>query len=177
MGLFVLRSDRALAEAMASSLIEVKEKICFCSVCCNLTDEDPCAICRNDRRSNGSVCIVETPGDQMALEESGVYEGRYHVLHGVLSPLDGVGPEDIRIDQFMVRMENEVITEVILATNPTTGGETTASFLTRLISDRYPRVRITRIALGVPMGGDLKFMDKMTLQHALKSRSSLSSAR
>ena len=170
MALFVLRSNRGLAEDLARSLVEVKEKIHFCSVCFNLTDEDPCALCRNEQRANGTICVVETPGDQMALEESGVYTGRYHILHGVLSPLDGIGPEDLKIHKLLGRLAREKIEEVILATNPTTGGETTASFISGLLSEKYPGVRISRIALGVPMGGDLKFMDSMTLQHALKSR-------
>jgi recombination protein RecR len=170
MALFVLRSNRGLAEDLARSLIEVKEKIRFCSVCFNLTDEDPCAVCQNEQRADGTLCVVETPGDQMALEESGVYRGRYHILHGVLSPLDGIGPEDLKIDRLLGRLEREKIEEIILATNPTTGGETTASFIAGLLSDKNPGVRISRIALGVPMGGDLKFMDTMTLQHALKSR-------
>ena len=170
MALFVLRSNRGLAEDLARSLVEVKEKIHFCSVCFNLTDEDPCALCRNEQRANGTVCVVETPGDQMALEESGVYTGRYHILHGVLSPLDGIGPEDLKIHKLLGRLAREKIEEVILATNPTTGGETTASFISGLLSEQNPEVRISRIALGVPMGGDLKFMDSMTLQHALKSR-------
>ncbi len=170
MALFVLRSNRDLAEDLARSLIEVKEKIHFCSVCFNLTDEDPCVICGNDQRANGTICVVETPGDQMALEESGVYRGRYHVLHGVLSPLDGIGPEDLRIGRLLARLEREKIEEIILATNPTTGGETTASYISGLLSEKHPGIRITRIALGVPMGGDLKFMDTMTLQHALKQR-------
>jgi recombination protein RecR len=170
MALFVLRSNRQLAEDLARSLIEVKEKIRFCSVCFNLTDEDPCAICRNDQRADGTICVVETPGDQMALEESGVYGGRYHILHGVLSPLDGIGPEDLKIDRLLGRLEREKIEEIILATNPTTGGETTASFISGLLSEKNPGIKISRIALGVPMGGDLKFTDTMTLQHALKSR-------
>ena len=170
MALFVLRSNRGLAEDLARSLVEVKEKIHFCSVCFNLTDEDPCALCRNEQRANGTICVVETPGDQMALEESGVYTGRYHILHGVLSPLDGIGPEDLKIHKLLGRLAREKIEEVILATNPTTGGETTASFISGLLSEQNPEVRISRIALGVPMGGDLKFMDSMTLQHALKSR-------
>ncbi len=170
MALFVLRSHKELAEGLARSLLEVKEKIHFCSICFNLTDQDPCAICRNDQRADGTICVVETPGDQMALEESGVYKGRYHVLHGVLSPLDGIGPEDLKIDRLLMRLERERIEEIILATNPTTGGETTASFISGLLSEKSPGIRISRIALGVPMGGDLKFMDTMTLQHALKRR-------
>jgi len=170
MALFVLRSNRGLAEDLARSLIEVKEKIRFCSVCFNLTDEDPCAVCQNEQRADGTLCVVETPGDQMALEESGVYRGRYHILHGVLSPLDGIGPEDLKIDRLLGRLEREKIEEIILATNPTTGGETTASFISGLLSEKNPGIKISRIALGVPMGGDLKFTDTMTLQHALKSR-------
>ena len=170
MALFVLRSNRGLAEDLARSLIEVKEKIRFCSVCFNLTDEDPCAICRNVQRANGTICVVETPGDQMALEESGVYRGKYHILHGVLAPLEGIGPEDLKIDGLLGRLERETVEEIILATNPTTGGETTASFISGLLLEKDPAIKISRIALGVPMGGDLKFMDRMTLQHALKSR-------
>lgn len=168
--LYVLRSNRDLAEGLARSLIDVKEKISFCSICFNLTDDDPCSICRDDNRANRSVCVVEGPGDLLAIEESGVFKGRYHVLHGVLSPLDGIGPEDLKIGKLFARLEGERIDEVILATNPTTAGEATASFLAKLLSDKDPRIKITRIALGIPMGGDLKYMDRMTLEHALKSR-------
>lgn len=168
MALFILKNDRALAQDMARSLLEVKDRITFCSICFNLTDDDPCPICRDEARNNGSICVVEGPGDQLALEESGSFKGRYHVLHGVLSPLDGVGPEDLKIGELLSRLEHEHIQEVILATNPTTEGEATASFLAGILSDKG--VTITRIALGVPMGGDLKYMDRMTLQHALKTR-------
>ncbi len=168
--LHVLRSNRDLAEGLARSLIDVKEKIRFCSICFNLTDDDPCSICRDDNRATGSVCVVEGPGDQLAIEEAGIFKGRYHVLHGVLSPLDGIGPEDLKIGKLLTRFEEERIDEVILATNPTTAGEATASFLAKLLSEKDPRLKITRIALGIPMGGDLKYMDRMTLEHALKSR-------
>lgn len=159
-----------MAENLAKSLIEVKEKIRFCSVCFNLTDDDPCTICRNENRADGTICVVEGPGDQLALEESGIFKGKYHVLHGVLSPLDGIGPEDLKIGALLSRLEREEIREVILATNPTTEGEATASFLVNLLSQKSRELKITRIALGVPMGGDLKYMDRMTLEHALKSR-------
>lgn len=175
MALYILRSPRALAEELARSLMDVKEKIRFCSICCNLTDQDPCLICSNPNRHSETVCVVETPGDQMALEESGIYKGRYHVLHGVLAPLDGVGPEQLRIGELLRRFEPEDIREVILATNPTTEGEATASYLGKVIAQKNPGVRISRISLGVPMGGDLKYMDRMTLQHALKSRVSIGS--
>ncbi len=170
MALHVLRSNRELAENLANSLIRVKEKIKFCSVCFNLTDNEICSICRNENRSNGTICVVEGPGDQLALEESGIYKGRYHVLHGNLSPLDGIGPEDLKIGELLARIDKEGIREVILATNPTTEGETTASFLARLLTEKDGSLKISRIALGVPMGGDLKYMDRMTLEHALKSR-------
>jgi recombination protein RecR len=170
MALYVLRSNRDMAENLAKSLIEVKEKIRFCSVCFNLTDDDPCTICRNENRADGTICVVEGPGDQLALEESGIFKGKYHVLHGVLSPLDGIGPEDLKIGALLGRLEREGIREVILATNPTTEGEATASFLVKLLSQKGRALKITRIALGVPMGGDLKYMDRMTLEHALKSR-------
>ena len=170
MALFVLKSNRDLAEGLAQSLIDVKEKITFCSICYNLTDNDPCPICSDKNRADGTICVLEGPGDQLALEESGIFRGRYHVLHGTLSPLDGVGPEDLKIGELLNRLDREGIREVILATNPTTEGETTASFLVKLLSEQNGDIKITRIALGVPMGGDLKYMDRMTLEHALKSR-------
>ena len=166
--LYVLKSDRKLAEDLAKSLIDVKEKITACSTCFNFTDEDPCAVCRNENRNNGIICVVEGPGDLLAIEESGHFKGKYHVLQGVLSPLDGIGPEDLKIGELLDRIEKEDVKEIILATNPTAEGEATASFLVNLLTDKG--LRITRIALGVPMGGDLKYMDAMTLQHAFKSR-------
>jgi recombination protein RecR len=166
--LHILKSDRSLAEGLARSLLEVKDRIRFCSTCYNFTDQDPCAVCRDPARANGTLCVVEGPGDQLAIEESGVFQGRYHVLQGVLSPLDGVGPESLKIGELSARIDRENVEEVILATNPTTEGETTASYLADVL--RRKGVRVTRISLGVPMGGDLKYMDSMTVQHALKSR-------
>jgi recombination protein RecR len=170
MALHILRHNRELAENLAKSLLAVKEKIKFCSVCFNLTDDDLCSICRNESRANGTICVVENPADQMALEESGIFKGRYHVLHGVLAPLDGVGPEDLKIGALLDRLAREEIREIILATNPTAEGEATASFLFRLLSQKNRDLKITRIALGIPMGADLRYMDRMTLEHALKSR-------
>jgi recombination protein RecR len=171
--LYILKSEKELAENLAKALTDVKEKIRFCSICYNLTDDDPCAICRDENRANGIVCVVEGPGDQLAIEESGVFKGRYHILHGVLSPLDGIGPEDLRVTELLGRLEKEGVKEVILATNPTAEGEATASFLAKFLAPKG--LKMTRIALGVPMGGDLKYMDSMTLQHALKSRMPLPS--
>jgi recombination protein RecR len=166
--LYILRSRKEFADELATSLMEVKDKIRLCPVCFNFTDNDPCNICSDSNRANGVLCVVEGPGDQIAIEETGIFNGRYHVLHGVLSPLDGVGPEDLKIGEFMTRIEREGVREVILATNPTVQGEATAHFLADLLSDKG--VRVTRIAMGVPMGGDLKYMDSMTLRHSFKSR-------
>ena len=166
--LYILMNHRELAESLAKSLIDVKERIKFCSICFNLTDDNPCSICQNKNRANGIICIVEGPGDQLAIEESGVFKGRYHVLHGVLSPLDGVGPENLKIKELLERLEKEDIEEVILATSPTVEGEATSTYIAEILSDKG--LKITRIALGVPMGGDLKYMDSMTLRHSLKSR-------
>jgi recombination protein RecR len=171
--LYVLKSDRGLAEGLAASLLEVKDRIRFCSTCFNFTDDDPCAVCRNPERANGSLCVVEGPGDQLAIEESGAFKGRYHVLQGVLSPLDGIGPEALRIGELAARIDREGIEEVILATNPTAEGETTASYLAEMLCRKG--VRVTRISLGIPMGGDLKYMDAMTVQHALTCRVPVSS--
>jgi recombination protein RecR len=168
--LHILRSDKELAESLSDSLREVKEKIKFCTICYNLTDDDPCVICCDEGRTDGTICVVEGPGDQLALEESGTFRGRYHVLQGALAPLDGIGPEDLKIGELLKRIETEQIREIIIATNPTTEGETTASFLVRLLSEKNRDLKITRIAMGVPMGGDLKYMDRMTLEHAMKNR-------
>lgn len=169
--LHILKTDKRLVESLAESLMKVKEELRFCSRCFNFTDRETCTICENGNRANGMLCVVEGPGDQLAIEESGVYKGRYHVLHGVLSPLDGIGPEDLKIGALLGRLEQEGICEVILATNPTAEGEATADFLGKMLTAKG--VKITRIAFGVPMGGDLKYMDSMTLRHALKSRTPL----
>ena len=171
--LYILNSKDGLAESLTDSLMEVKEKIRFCPICFNFTDKEPCSICRDDNRADGVICIVESPADQLAIEESGTFKGRYHVLHGVLSPLDGIGPEDLKIGELPARLEIENINEVVLATNPTTQGEATASYLADLLSGK--EIKISRIALGVPMGGDLKYMDPMTLKHSFKSRTLVSS--
>lgn len=171
LALYILKDKSELAENLAKSLIEVKDKIKFCSICFNLTDHDICSICRDINRANGVICIVEGPGDQLAIEESGTFKGRYHILHGVLSPLDGMGPEDLKTGELLSRIEKEEVKEVILATNPTAEGEATASYLAKILNDKG--LKITRIALGVPMGGDLKYMDSMTLRHSINSRISM----
>jgi len=170
LALHVLRSPRELAERLAQGLVEVKEKIRFCSICFNITDSDPCPICSDQRRANGTLCVVEGPGDQLAVERSGAFSGRYHILQGVLSPLDGIGPEDLRIAELLSRIRNEDVREVILAINPTAEGETTVSYLTEILSEKD--LTVTRIALGIPLGGDLKYIDSMTIKRSMDNRSS-----
>ena len=169
LALFILRTPKEFSAELAQSLLEVKEKIQFCSVCFNLTDQDPCHICSDQRRANGVLCVVEGPGDQLAIEKSGSYKGRYHILQGVLSPLDGVGIEDIRIAELMGRLRQENITEVILAINPSVEGEATTAYLADLLKEKD--LTVTRIALGIPLGGDLKYIDHMTLKRSMDNRS------
>ncbi|MFB0520706.1 MAG: recombination mediator RecR [Desulfatiglandales bacterium] len=173
LALYVLKSPRELADGLAQSLLEVKERIRFCSICFNLTDKDPCLICSDQRRANGGLCVIEGPGDQLAIEKSGAFKGRYHILQGVLSPLDGIGIENLRIAELMSRLRNENIKEVILAINPTVEGEATVSYLADLLKGKD--VIVTRIALGIPLGGDLKYIDSMTLKRSLENRSSCAS--
>jgi recombination protein RecR len=173
LALHVLRSPRELAERLAQSLVEVKEKIGFCSICFNITDTDPCPICSDQRRANGTLCVVEGPGDQLAIEKSGSFGGRYHILQGALSPLDGIGPEDLRIAELLSRIRRENIREVILAINPTVEGEATVSYVADLLKDKG--LIVTRIALGIPVGGDLKYIDSMTIKRSIDHRSSWAS--
>lgn len=165
---FILRASKEDARRLAESIIEVKEKICFCSVCFNLAEEELCDICRDEGREKDVICVVEDPDSLIAVEESGCFRGTYHVLHGVLAPLDGVGPEQLRLKELMGRIEADSIKEIILATNPSIQGESTALLITRMVKDRP--VRLTRIASGVPVGGDLKYTDKMTLARAIEFR-------
>jgi len=165
---FILRASKEDARRLAQSIIEVKEKICFCSVCFNLAEEELCDICRDEGREKDVICVVEDPDSLIAVEESGCFRGTYHVLHGVLAPLDGVGPEQLRLKELMARIEADSIKEIILATNPSIQGESTALLITRMVKDRP--VRLTRIASGVPVGGDLKYTDKMTLARAIEFR-------
>jgi recombination protein RecR len=168
LALYILRCSKEEAVDLAKSIINVKEKITLCSICYNLTDQNPCIICKNEKREKEVVCIVEEPGDLMALEGSGEFRGRYHVLHGVISPLDGVNPDDIRIKELMERLKGDQIKEVIIATNPTTNGNATALYLSKLIKPLG--VKVTRIAQGIPIGGDIEYTDEVTLKKALEGR-------
>ena len=168
LALYILRCSKEEAVDLAKSIINVKEKITLCSICYNLTDQNPCNICKDDKRDRKVVCIVEEPGDLMALEGSGEFRGGYHVLHGVISPLDGVNPDDIRIKELMERLKGGQIKEVIIATNPTTNGNATALYLSKLIKPLG--VKVTRIAQGIPIGGDIEYTDEVTLRKALEGR-------
>jgi recombination protein RecR len=168
LALHILRSSREEARELAESIMAVKEKITLCSKCCNLTDADPCNICGGGDRDQTVLCVVEESGDLIALENSGEFRGLYHVLHGVISPLDGVTPDDIKIDQLLKRLEGGHIKEVILATNPTTNGNATALYLSKII---HPLgITVTRIAQGIPMGGDIEYTDEVTLKKAMEGR-------
>ena len=164
----ILRGSLSEAQGLAKAIVEVKEKIRLCSTCFNLTDEDPCQICRDDRRSGDVLCVVEGPNDLMAIENTGTFNGRYHVLHGTIAPLEGIGPEDIKIKELMDRLQRGRITEVILATNPTVEGGATALYLTELIKPLG--IKVTRIAYGIPMGSEIEYSDGMTLSKALEGR-------
>jgi len=163
----ILRGPEAYARELAQALLEVREKVRLCSVCCNLTEADPCAICSDPRRDPHLLCVVAQPTDVLAIERSGDYRGRHHVLHGVLSPLDGVGPDDLRIAELVRRLDGSVH-EVILATSPNVEGEATAMYLAKLLKPLGPRV--TRIASGVPIGGELEYVDQVTLTRAIEGR-------
>jgi len=163
----LLRVPKDEAEALAAAIGEVKERVRFCSECGNLTEEDRCEICRDERRDRTLVCVVEQPADLVSLERTHEYRGLYHVLGGSLSPIDGVEPEHLRIDELMGRVERHGIQEVVLATNPNMTGEATAAYL----ADRLRgRVRVTRLASGLPVGGDLEYADEVTLGRALSGR-------
>jgi recombination protein RecR len=155
-------------EKLAESLVEVKRRIRLCRICLNPTEEDVCHICRNPQRDQHVICVVEEPDALAAIEESGVFHGTYHVLHGALAPLDGIGPEHLRLGELQKRVSEGNVQELILATNPNVHGESTALLITRMFKDS--NIRITRIATGVPMGGDLKYVDKMTISKSLEFR-------
>ena len=169
----ILRAAPDDAAALAAAIIDVKQRIRFCGVCCDLTEADPCAVCSDARREAGLVCVVAQPQDVVAIERTGGYRGRYHVLHGLLSPLDGIGPEDLRVAELVRRCSgvapgSDAVTEVILATSSTVEGEATAVYLAKLL--RPLGVRASRIATGVPIGGELEYADQLTLARAIEGR-------
>jgi len=165
---FLLRAPGEQVKALAEAIINIKEKIIFCSICQNITETDPCLICRSRERDQTKICVVEEPLDILALERTRSYHGLYHVLHGVLSPLEGIGPEKLKIKQLLDRLRGGTVQEIILATNSNLEGEATALYLHRLIS--LLGIKVTRLARGLPYGSDLEYADEVTLTRALEGR-------
>ncbi len=166
---YLLRAPSDEARTLAEAILEVKEKIVLCSICQNITDADPCGVCRDDQRDQSKICVVEEPLDILALERTGSYKGLYHVLHGVISPMDGIGPDELKVRELLERLKSPAeVREVIMATNPNLEGEATAMYLTRLIAPLG--IRVTRLARGLPVGADLEYADDVTLTRALEGR-------
>jgi recombination protein RecR len=165
---YLLRAPREQVKALSQAIGELQEKIVTCEICYNITEESSCDICRDEERDRSVICVVEEPLDVLAIERTGGYKGLYHVLGGVISPVEGIGPEDLKIAQLLRRLENEPVEEVILATNPSLEGESTAMYLLRLLKPL--KIKVTRIAHGLPMGGDLEYADQVTLTRALEGR-------
>ncbi|HTY64269.1 MAG TPA: recombination mediator RecR [Acidobacteriota bacterium] len=167
----ILRRPKEDAESLSSAILDVKEKIRYCSRCNNFSDRDPCHYCSNGARSNETICVVEEPNDILAVEKTREYHGQYHVLHGVLSPINGVGPEDLKLKNLLERLREGNVREIILATNPNVEGEATAIYLAKLL--KPIGVKVSRIALGLPVGSDLEFADEVTMSKALEHRHEL----
>jgi recombination protein RecR len=165
---FLLRAPAEQSHALAEALVRMKERTVFCSICFNITENDPCAVCQDQHRDRTVMCVVEEPLDVLALERTRLFRGLYHVLHGAISPVDGIGPEELRIRELLVRVDREHIAEVVLATNPNLEGEATAMYVNRLL--RPLGVRVTRLARGLPVGGDLEYADEVTLSRAIEGR-------
>lgn len=166
----LLRSPEPDAKRLAQAIVDLKSRVRDCRVCGNVTETQPCAICADPRRDTSVICAVEQPMDVLAIERTGEFRGSYHVLKGALSPIDGIGPEQLRLGELIDRVKAGGVAEVIVATNPTAQGEATALYIARLLQQSAPGVRVTRIARGVPMGSDLEFSDQVTLARALSGR-------
>jgi recombination protein RecR len=165
----LLRSPEERARELAEALVSLKQRVNLCSVCCNVTESDPCPICRNPQRDTSQVCIVEQPQDILALEHTGAYRGLYHVLHGAISPTEGIGADNIRIKELLARFQGNAVKEVILATNTNLEGEQTAMYLSRVVTPLG--LKVTRLARGLPFGTELEYADDVTLTRALEGRS------
>ncbi|MBK6324502.1 MAG: recombination protein RecR [Chloroflexi bacterium] len=168
---YLLRAGDEQALALAQALTDLKQRTRFCSVCFNITEDDPCVICQDDGRDPTMLCVVEEPLDVVAIERSRAFNGRYHVLHGAISPVEGVGPEDLRIAELVARVDGGQFSEIILATNPTLEGESTSLYLQRRLT--HPGLRLTRLARGLPVGGDLEYTDEITLGRAMEGRQAM----
>ncbi len=168
LALFILRQPQSEAEGLAEAIRELKARIRFCSSCFHFTETDPCSLCTDPDRDDSILCVVQEPQDLIAIERSRSFRGRYHVLHGALSPLDGVGPEDLKIAELMARLQEGAVTEVLLATNFSVEGEATAYYLANLIGSLG--IRVTRLAYGIPLGSDLEYIDEATVNRAVEGR-------
>jgi recombination protein RecR len=168
LALYVLKMSRDEVVTMAKALVNVKDKVHYCTICSNITETDPCAICSNTKRERSSICVVEEPHDVLAIEKTHEFKGLYHVLGGALSPLDGIGPEELKIKELLQRISTSTIEEIILALNPNVEGETTTLYLSRLLKPL--EIKVTRIARGLPVGSDLEFADEATLSRAFEGR-------
>ncbi len=168
LAMHILRAPRNEAERLSRSIMELKDKIRLCARCFALSDSELCNICRDPSRTQQILCVVEQPGDMVAIEKSGAFKGLYHILQGVLSPMDGIGPEDIRIRELFSRIEKENIKEIVIATGTSVEGEATASYIAECLENQP--IKVTRIASGIPIGGDLKYVDQVTLRKAMESR-------
>ena len=168
---YLMRAPQEQAIQLADAILSIKQKIRLCSICFNVTDADPCFICRNEQRNHSQVCVVEQPQDILAIEHTGVYKGLYHVLHGAISPTEGIGSNDVRIKELALRLRDGVVKELILATNTNLEGEQTAMYLNQLLSPLG--INITRLARGLPFGTELEYADDTTLTRALEGRQTL----
>lgn len=168
--MYLAKSPAEEVISLSNSLLQLKDKIRLCSICCNITEDDPCSICMSEKRNKSSLCIVEEPGDVFAIEKTNEFRGMYHVLHGIISPLDGIGPEDIKVKELLMRLGGN-IEEVILALNPSVEGEYTITYLSKLIKPL--NIKISRIARGIPVGTDIEFADEITIAKAIEGRITL----
>lgn len=168
---YLLKKPDEVSTSLADAIQNLKKNLRLCSKCNNITDLDPCRICQDSSRDNRFICIVEEPFNVISFEKSGGYRGHYHVLHGVISPINGIGPDELKIKNLLPRLADSTLEEVIVATNPTTEGETTAIYIARLLKPL--EIKVTRIALGVPVGSDIEYADSMTLSRSLSGRSVL----
>lgn len=164
----IISMDTNRVDSLANAIVDAKENIKYCSICSNITDTDPCHICGDDKRDKSLLMVVEDPRDMAAYEKTREFKGYYHILHGLISPMNGVSPSDLKIKELVTRLMNEDIKEVIIATNPNIEGEATALYISKLI--KSPTLKVTRIAQGVPIGGDIEYVDEVTLSRALEGR-------
>ena len=168
---YMISAPKENVQSFVDALLDAREKIRYCDICCNFTDEPVCSICRSVKRDASTICVVESPKDVAAIEKTREYNGMYHVLHGLISPMDGIGPENLKIKELLKRTQSGEVKEVIMATNPTVEGETTSMYVSKLLKPLG--IKVTRLAFGIPVGGELEYADEVTLYRALEGRSEI----